>query len=130
MKKTLVIASATLVCAALFAQRQPKASDVIKLSQSICDFGKTKQGVPVSCTFTLTNVSQVPVFIKSAVCQSKGCRAVGTKIPILPGKKGAVIVTYSAAIAGVFHARTVVKLKHVALPVDLMMTGVVTSAQH
>lgn len=43
-KKTLVIASAALVCAALFAQRQPKASDVIKLSESSCDFGKTKQG--------------------------------------------------------------------------------------
>lgn len=51
-------------------------------------------------------------------------------MPILPGKEGMVIVTYSAAIAGAFQARTIVKLKQVALPVDLMMTGVVTSAQH
>ncbi|MDE3178015.1 MAG: DUF1573 domain-containing protein [Acidobacteriota bacterium] len=129
MKRMLMIASVALVCATLFAKRKPAAAPVVKLSTQTCHMGRIKLGVPATCTFVFTNVSRVPVFILSAVCRSRGCSAAGTKAPILPGKEGSLIVTYRGAVAGRFHAQTVVKISHSTAPIDLAIWGEVMSAQ-
>lgn len=128
MKRMLMITSAALICATLFAKRKPAAAPVVTLSTLTCDMGRIKQGVPTTCTFALTNISSAPVLIVSAVCRSRGCSAAGTQKPILPGKEGSLTVTYTGAVAGPFRAQTVVKLKsHSTAPINLTIRGEVMS---
>lgn len=79
------------VCAA-----QEKIEGVVEADKMVHNFGDIMLGSgPVSCTFTLTNISDKPIVIYNVV-STCGCTDVTwTKEPIRPGKKGEISVTYS-----------------------------------
>lgn len=67
------------------------------------DFGKIKQGVPVTHEFKFTNKGKVPMVITN-VAASCGCTTPDwTRDPIAPGGEGFIKATYNAAAAGAFN---------------------------
>jgi hypothetical protein len=67
------------------------------------DFGKIKQGVPVSHEFRFTNSGKVPLVITN-VQASCGCTTPDwTKEPVPPGQQGFIKATYNAAAPGIFN---------------------------
>ncbi len=67
------------------------------------DFGKIKQGVPVTHEFKFTNKGKVPMVITN-VAASCGCTTPDwTRDPIAPGGEGFIKATYNAASPGAFN---------------------------
>lgn len=67
------------------------------------DFGKIKQGTPVTHEFKFTNTGKVPMIITN-VQASCGCTTPDwSKEPIAPGQKGFIKATYNAASVGAFN---------------------------
>jgi hypothetical protein len=67
------------------------------------DFGKIKQGTPVTHEFKFTNTGKVPMIITN-VQASCGCTTPAwTKEPIGPGGQGFIKATYNAAAVGAFN---------------------------
>lgn len=67
------------------------------------DFGKIKQGVPVTHEFTFTNTGKTPLVITN-VQASCGCTTPDwSKDPIPPGGQGFIKATYNAASMGGFN---------------------------
>lgn len=75
---------------------QEKIGGVIEIDRTVHNFGDILiENGPVSCSFTLTNISEKPIVIYNVVTTC-GCTDVKwTKEPIRPGGKGKVSVTYS-----------------------------------
>lgn len=70
---------------------------------AIHDFGKIKQGVPVTHEFTFTNTGKTPLVITN-VQASCGCTTPAwSKDPIPPGGQGFIKATYNAASIGSFN---------------------------
>src|SRR5213078_2163601 len=70
---------------------------VIQWDAATYDFGKIKQGVPVTHEFKFTNKGKVPAVITNAQ-PSCGCTTPNwTKEPIPPGGQGFVEATFNAA---------------------------------
>lgn len=66
------------------------------------EFGKIKQGTPVTYEFKFTNSSKVPLVITNAA-PSCGCTTPSwTREPVMPGGQGHIKATYNAAAAGIF----------------------------
>lgn len=67
------------------------------------DFGKIKQGVPVTHEFTFTNTGKTPLVITN-VQASCGCTTPAwSKDPIPPGGQGFIKATFNAASMGGFN---------------------------
>jgi len=67
------------------------------------DFGKIKQGVPVTHEFKFTNTGKSPLIIVNAQ-PSCGCTTPDwTKTPVPPGGSGFIKATFNAATAGPFN---------------------------
>lgn len=67
------------------------------------DFGKIKQGVPVTHEFKFTNTSKVPLIIAN-VQGSCGCTTPDwTRTPVAPRQTGFVKATFNAAASGPFN---------------------------
>ncbi len=67
------------------------------------DFGKIKQGVPVTHEFKFTNSGKAPLIIVNAQ-PSCGCTTPDwTKTPVPPGGSGFIKATFNAATAGPFN---------------------------
>ena len=86
------------------AATSPKADlavfETIALSH---DFGKIKQGAPVTHEFKFTNKGNVPMVITN-VAASCGCTTPDwTRDPIAPGGQGFIKATYNAASPGGFN---------------------------
>jgi len=115
MKKLFLFASVVLLSAGLSAQAQQasqkKAEDVVKFKELTHDFGKIKQGVPVTYDFAFTNISNAPVIIESAT-PSCGCT---TPVKITAG--------FNAQAVGPFNKSITVKVAGVDLPVQLKIVG-------
>jgi hypothetical protein len=62
-------------------QAQVKADDIVKFATEKHDFGKIKQGVPVTYYFEFKNISDKPVVVENA---SASC---GCTIPEKPEKQ-------------------------------------------
>ena len=131
MKKLFLFASAVALSTTLFAQQtapQKKADDVVKFKELSYDFGKIKQGVPVTHDFNFVNVSDAPVIIESAT-PSCGCTT-----PIKPegaipkGKENKITAGFNAAAAGPFNKSITVKIAGVDMPLQLKITGEVLTA--
>jgi hypothetical protein len=107
MKKIILSLAAVVLTVSVFAQKT--VADVAKIASEIIDLGKVKQGVPVTATFVVTNVSKDPLIIEQAnpTC---GC-TIGdyTKSPIAPGKTGTITATYNAAAVNPFTKTLTVK---------------------
>ena len=127
MKKVLLLAGAILMSAALFAQ-QKKAEEVIKFKDLSFDFGKIKQGTPVTHDFPFTNTSDGPVIIESAVA-SCGCTTpTKPEGAVLKGKDDKIIAGFNAAAPGPFNKSITVKVAGIDLPLQLKITGEVLTA--
>jgi hypothetical protein len=127
MKKLFLAASVLLLSAGVFAQAK-KAEDVVKFKELAYDFGKIKQGTPVSHEFEFTNISTSPVIIESAV-PSCGCTTpVKPEGAIAKGKDDKITAGFNAANAGPFNKSITIKVAGVDLPVQLKITGEVLTA--
>lgn len=75
---------------------------VFEWTAQVHDFGKIKQGVPVSHEFKFTNKGKVPLIIAN-VQASCGCTTPDwSKDAIPPGQTGFIKATFSAASPGAF----------------------------
>lgn len=127
MKKLFLAASVLLLSAGVFAQAK-KAEDVVKFKELAYDFGKIKQGSPVSHEFEFTNISPSPVIIESAV-PSCGCTTpVKPEGAIAKGKDDKITAGFNAANVGPFNKTITIKVAGVDLPVQLKITGEVLTA--
>jgi hypothetical protein len=150
MKKLFLFASAAFLSVSLFAQNPPaptppaptpttqaptaqtppikKGEDFVKFKELAFDFGKVKQGAPVTHDFAFTNISNSPVIIESATA-SCGCTTPHKpEGAVLAGKGDIISAQYSAAASGRFNKEIYIKLAGVDLPVTLKITGEVLSA--
>ena len=134
MKKAIVALSVLFLSAAVFAQNQTqavqkKAEDYIKFKEVKHDFGKIKQGNPVTYDFVFVNESNQPIVIETAN-PSCGCTTpVYPKAAIAQGKTEKVTAGFNASNAGPFNKTITVKLAGIDLPTVLTITGEVLSAE-
>ncbi len=130
MKKFLLSAVVLAITSGVFAQPQAKkVADVAKFEKETIDFGKIKQSIPAKGTFTVTNISSVPLIIEQAnpTC---GCTISDyTKEPIAPGKNGVINATYNAANAGHFEKHLTVKFAGIDELKSITFTGDVLAAE-
>lgn len=123
MKKLFLFASALVLSAGIFAQQAQKAEDVLKFKELSYDFGKIKQGTPVSHDFDFTNISNNPVIIESAMA-SCGCTTpVKPEGAVQKGKDDVIKAGFNAAVAGPFNKSITIKVAGVQMPLQLHITG-------
>ena len=125
MKKLLLLATAFAYTFAATAQTKPE--DVVKPNVVTHDFGKIKQGEPVTFVFELKNISKAPVVVEntSASC---GCTTPEKPTePIMPGGIGKVKVQYNAAAVAPFTKDVYVKLAGIDQQLILHIKGEVVS---
>jgi hypothetical protein len=135
MKKILFLATAFVCTLAVKAQTPvadkatPKPDDVIKMNVETHDFGKVKQGVPVSYDFEIKNISNAPVVIENTWA-SCGCTT-PDKItePILPGKTAKLKVAYNAAAVAPINKDVFIKVAGIEAPKSVHITGEVLSVE-
>ena len=135
MKKVLATLSIMFVSVALFAQAtqtsasQKKAEDFVKFKEISYNFGKIKQGTPVTHDFLFTNISGQPVVIEYA-SPSCGCTTpVWPQGAISKDKSDKLTAGFNAATPGLFNKTITVKLAGVELPTTLTITGEVLTAE-
>ena len=128
MKKAVLFFSAFILSVALFAQEKTVAvADVIKFNETVYDFGKIKQGVPVYHDFTFTNISANPIVIESAV-PSCGCTTpVKPEGAVPKGKENKIVAGFNAANPGPFNKSITVKVAGIDVPVQLIIKGEVVA---
>ena len=127
MKKILLLATAfTLTIAAM---AQPKADEMVKVNTDKYDFGKVKQGTPVTYYFEIKNISDKPVVVENTWA-SCGCTT-PDKItdPIMPNTTVKLKVQYNAAAAAPFTKDVYIKLSGVEQPKTVQITGEVLTAE-
>src|SRR5688572_12270754 len=128
MKKVFMALAAVLVSTTLFAQAAVKKEDPIKFKETSYNFGKIKQGTPVTHEFVFENVSDKPVIIESATA-SCGCTTpVKPEPPIAQGKSDKIVAGFNAAAAGVFNKSIFIKVAGAETPIELKISGEVLSA--
>jgi hypothetical protein len=129
MKKIFFFASALVFSVAVMAQtQQVKADDVVKFSAEKHDFGKIKQGTPVTYYFEFKNISDKPVVVENASA-SCGCTIPEKpEKPIGPGETGKIKVQYNAAAVAPFNKDVYIKLAGVEQQKVLHITGEVVAS--
>lgn len=127
MKKIMTSFLVLMITATCFAQ-QKKAADVINFTDVKHDFGKIKQGVPVTYSFVFKNTSSQPVVIESAVA-SCGCTTPSwPKTPVMKDKTDKITAGFNAQNLGPFNKTITVKVAGIDLPMELHITGEVLKA--
>lgn len=127
MKKLLLVAAAFIFSLTTFAQQT--ADDVMKVNTEKFDFGKIKQGVPVSTYFELKNTSDKPLVVET-VYASCGCTTPEKPTePIQPGATYKLKVNYNAAGMGHFEKDVTIKLAGIETPKVVKITGDVVADQ-
>jgi hypothetical protein len=110
------------------AQNANKAEDVIKFSDVRHNFGKIKQGVPVTYDFQFSNVGTAPLIIETASA-SCGCTTpTWPKQPVMNSKTDILKAGFNAAAPGPFEKTIFVKIKGIDAPYELKISGEVISA--
>ena len=141
MKKLLLSFAVMAAAAGAFAQTpatavatgapQPpvvKATDLVSFKETVHDFGKIKQGVPVTFDFAFTNISKQPVVIESATA-SCGCTTpVKPEKPIPKGKSDVIKAGFNAAAPSPFEKTIYVKVAGAAQPLEIKIKGEVLNA--
>jgi hypothetical protein len=132
MKKMILFFVVSFFSASLMAQNgapAKKAEDLVKFKDLTYNFGKIKQGVPVTHEFQFTNTSEKPVVIETANA-SCGCTTpVWPQAPVAKGKTDKITAGFNAAAPGPFNKTITVKLAGVDVPLVLTITGEVLSAE-
>ena len=121
MKQFFFIATALICGFASMAQQD--AASVAKINTEKYDFGKIKQGVPVSTYFEITNISNKPLVIENAF-GSCGCTTPEVpKEPIAPGATTKLKVNYNAAAMNHFEKNVSIKFAGIQEPRIVTITG-------
>ena len=132
MKKVFLFATALVFSLAVMAQAQTaqvKADDVVKFTTEKHDFGKIKQGVPVTYYFEFKNISDKPVVVENASA-SCGCTIPEKpEKPIGPGETGKIKVQYNAAAVAPFNKDVYIKLAGVDQQKVVHITGEVIASE-
>ena len=126
MKKFFLLAVAFVTWLSVMAQQ--KADEVIRFSAKQYDFGKIKQGVPVTTYFTITNTSEKPIVIENV---STGCGCTTPeypKEPIPAGASSKMKVRYNAAAMRHFEKDVTIKLAGINETKVVKITGEVVDA--
>lgn len=126
MKKLLLLAATFVTGFAVMAQQKP--DDLIKINADTYNFGKIKQGIPVSTFFAVTNTSDKPVVLETVVA-SCGCTTPEwSKEPIAPGTTAKIKVGYNAANPAPFTKDITIRLAGVQQAKVIHITGEVLNA--
>ncbi|MBN8787261.1 MAG: DUF1573 domain-containing protein [Terrimonas sp.] len=132
MKKllfTLVAVAVTSWAVAQNTDAKVKAEDLISFKEKKHDFGKIKQGTPVTYDFAFNNISDKPVIIENAWA-SCGCTTpTKPEQPIAKGKSNVIKAGFNAAAAGTFDKTVYVKIQGIDIPLELKITGEVLNAE-
>ena len=130
MKKFLAASAALFLSVAVFAQNaQAKPDDVAKFNEENHNFGKVKQGVPVTYYFELKNVSDKPIVVENA---HSSCGCTVPEIPkeaIAPGATAKLKVVYNAANVGPISKEIFVKFAGIEIQKVLRISGEVVGEQ-
>ncbi|MBX2922631.1 MAG: DUF1573 domain-containing protein [Chitinophagaceae bacterium] len=126
---TFVAVIATTFAIAQKTEGPLKAENFISFKEMKHDFGKVKQGVPVSYEFTFENVSDKPVVIENSWA-SCGCTTpTWPQQPVAKGKSNTIKAGFNAAAAGPFDKTVYVKLQGIDAPLELKISGEVLNAE-
>ncbi len=133
MKKLVFSLLTVMIAATSFAQGNAvpvkKASEAISFTELKHDFGKIKQGVPVTYNFAFKNIAKQPVVIESATA-SCGCTTPAwPKTPVLQTKADKITAGFNAAAPGPFSKAIQVKVAGYDQPLELNITGEVLNAE-
>ncbi len=132
MKKMIVFFAITMFSVSLFAQEAvpvKKAEELVKFKDLSYNFGKIKQGVPVTHDFVFTNVSDKPIVIETAT-PSCGCTTpVWPQAPVGKGKADKITAGFNAQSIGPFTKTIAVKLAGVDGVVTITITGDVLNTE-
>lgn len=127
MKITLTFLLSFITLTTCFSQ-QKKAADMISFTDVKHDFGKIKQGVPVTYAFAFKNIANQPVVIESATA-SCGCTTPAwPKTPVLKSKADKITAGFNAAAPGPFNKTIYVKVAGADQPLELNIKGEVLNA--
>lgn len=118
------------ISTAMFAQNTvKKADEIIKFKEMKHDFGKIKQGVPVTYDFVFTNSGATPAIIENATA-SCGCTTpTWPQAPVMNGKNDKIKAGFNAASPGVFEKGIFVKVKGYDLPIEIKISGEVLTPE-
>ena len=125
MKKLLFLASAFVIGLTVSAQQKP--DQVIKVDE-VYNFGKIKQGTPVTTVFEILNISERPLVIESATAGCGCTTPEYAKEPVAPKTATKLKVGYNAANMGAFTKEVYVKLAGVPEQKVIKITGEVVDA--
>ena len=127
MKALLLAFSVMLVSTAVFSQSK-KAEELVDFKEKVYDFGKIKQGVPVTHDFAFTTISDKPLVIESATA-SCGCTTpTWPQAPVAKGKSDKIKAGFNAAAAGTFTKQITIKVAGADAPTTLTIKGEVLNA--
>jgi len=129
MKKLLVSLMVLSIGFSASAQTAvKKAENIIKFKEIKHNFGKIKQGVPVTHDFMFANIGNEPLIVETASA-SCGCTTpTWPQQPIMKGKEDKLKAGFNAAAPGPFEKTIFVKLKGIDAPYELKISGEVLSA--
>ena len=112
--------SALLLAGTVFAHTMAAAFGWVNTTH---EFGKIRQGKPVTVSYSFTNKGEMPLLVTSA----KGsCGCTGVEWPqqaVLPGAKGEIKATFNAATLGAFNKSVYVESNADGGPVTLAFKG-------
>ncbi len=131
MKKLMLSVATLLVTATLFAQNatERKAENLVKFKELSYDFGKIKQGVPVTHDFVFTNISEKPVIIESATATCGCTTPIKPEPPVGKGKSDKITAGFNAAATGPFNKSIYIKVAGVDSPLEIKITGDVLTTE-
>jgi hypothetical protein len=121
MKKLFFLAAAFVT--GFTAMAQQKADEVIKIDMDQYNFGKIKQGVPVTTYFTVTNISDKPVVIENAWAGCGCTTPEWSKEPVAPKSTTKIKVGYNAAAVAPFTKDVNIKVAGVQETKVIKITG-------
>lgn len=128
MKSILLVLSVMFMSTAVFSQ-SIKAENLVNFKEKVYDFGKIKQGVPVTHDFEFTNVSEKPVVIESATA-SCGCTTpTWPQAPVAKGKTDKIKAGFNAAAPGAFTKQITIKVAGADAPLTLTIKGEVLAGK-
>ncbi len=127
MKKLFFTLAAIAVTS--WAVAQNKGEDLIAFKAKTHNFGKIKQGVPVTYDFIFENISDKPVVVENANATCGCTTPEWPKQPIGKGKSGTIKAGFNAAALGTFDRSIYVKLVGAEIPVEIKITGEVLNAE-
>ena len=129
--KNLMFAVALLLSATAFAQNATgKAADSqLKFKEVTYDFGKIKQGVPVTHDFVFSNLSDKAVVIESASATCGCTTPKWPEQPVAKGKSEKITAGFNAQAVGPFQKSIYIKVAGVDQPMEIKISGEVLTTE-